>query len=338
MKSTRLGLFAASAVVIGGLFSGCSKTSAPGSGTSSTPPEITIASVPPGLKSPFHTGVKAGCERVAKEYGWHLDVQAAEKETDFNGQISIVEQMVNRGVNAITICAINDKAIGTAIEKANSKNIPIFINNGISPVDVGKVTQYIGYNQYEGGRKCGEYAVKLLNGKGKIAIMQGIPGFHNTERSSGFKSVIKKYPGIVIVQEPVCDWLREKATNNAAQTLQRYPDIKLIFGISDEMAIGASLAAQEKGLNIYTIGVDGNPATLDEIESGRITATLGVYPDKMGETVLRQMKKVFNKEKIPLYLETTGVMVDKGNLADYRAGKLWEEPKASKAEIVQTKR
>lgn len=296
--------------------------------------KVEVALVPPGLKSPFHTQTRIGAERVAKEYGWTVTAQAPDKETDFNAQIGIVDGMIARKVKAISICAINDKAIGEAIVEANRKGIPIFVHNSLTPVALGKVTEYIGYNQFEGGRKCGLYAAKLLNGKGKVVILAGIPGFHNTQRTGGFKVAIKGYPGITVVQEQICDWLRERAVNVAAQALERTPDIDLFFGASDEMAIGAAIGAKEKGKKVFTIGIDGNEATLQEIESGRVTATLGVYPDQMGQTVIRQMKKVLGGETVPEFLETPGVMVDRATLADYRAGKLWSEPKAADGETV----
>ena len=306
-----------------------------GCGGQKSSPGVEVALVPPGLKSPFHTQTVMGARAVAKELGWQLTVQAPDKETDFNGQIGIVDGMIARKVRAISICAINDKAIGEAILNANRKDIPIFVHNSLTPVADGKVTEYIGYNQFEGGRKCGLYAAKLLKGKGKVVILAGIPGFHNTQRTGGFKAGLKGYPGITVVQEQVCDWLREKAANVSAQALERTPDIALFFGASDEMAIGASIAAREKGKKVFTIGIDGNEATLDEIASGGVTATLGVYPDRMGQTIVRQMKKVLDSEQVPEYLETPGVIVDSSTLADYRAGKLWSEPKAAGPEIVR---
>lgn len=328
MKSCGLGTLSVVAAAVGAVcLAGCG-------GGGKTSAQTTVAILPPGLESPFHKATVDGAKKAAGELHWKVLVQAPPKESDFNEQISIVSGMVTQRVNAMSICAIDDKAIGPAIVQANQAGIPTFIHNSITPVEKGKVVEYIGYNQYEGGRKCGEYAANLLKGKGKVVIIMGIPGFHNTERTGGFKDALKRYPGIEIVAEQPADWQREKAINVAAQALERTPDIALFFGASDEMAIGASLAAREKGKKVYTIGIDGNPNTLDAIGKGQVTATLGVYPEKMGETIVAQMKKALGGEKIPAFLETPGVIVDRQNLADYQAGRLWTQPIAGKAENI----
>lgn len=293
-----------------------------------------VALLPPGLLSPFHQQTQVGAQKAADEFGWELIVQAPGKESDFNEQIRIVEDMVTRGVKGISLCAIDDQAIGRAIETANRAGVPIFVHNSLTPVKSGKVTEYIGYNQFEGGRKCGLYAAKLLNGKGKVFIVMGIPGFHNTQRTGGFKAGLKGFPGIEIVGEQPADWDREKAVNVASQALERNPDIDLIFGASDELAIGATRALKEKGKKAFTLGIDGNEATLTEIEDGNVTATLGVFPDKMGEIAMRQLKKVLDGESVPEFLETPSVVVDRQNLAAYRSGRLWTEPKTSSAESL----
>ncbi len=144
--------------------------------------------------------------------------------------------------------------------------------------------------------------------------------------------------GLSIVGRAVADWEREKAIAKATEALLKNPDIDLFFCDSDEMAIGASIAARGLGKRVHTIGIDGNPVTLDEIAAGNVTATLGVYPDKIGAQIILQMQQLFQGKKIPLYLETSAVVVDRRNIEDYKAGKLWTPPKESRAELLPEER
>lgn len=293
----------------------------------------TVVVLPPGTTSPFHSQIAKGAQQQGEDMSFRVEVQAPESERDFKGQVAVMERFIQKQVDAISVNAIDEKEISSAIKNANKAKIPVFVHNSQTPITDGKVVEYIGYNQRNGGKACGEYSAKLLKGKGLIYIIEGIPGFHQIERTGGFLDGIKKFPGIrVIIGEQSADWEREKAINLATQALQKYPGINLFFANSDEMAIGAAIAARNSGKKVFTVGIDGNPVTLDKIAEGVVTATLGVYPDKMGAQIILQMNKLFKGEIIPSYLETPAVVVDKSNLEDYKAGKLWTEPKEGRAE------
>lgn len=295
----------------------------------------TIAVLVPAFTSPFHVAIRDGASDFAKGLGWNVETPAPVKEGDFAEQANTLEQLIQKKVSAISVNPINPAALTGSIKKANTANIPVFVHNGLTPLEDknARVVEYVGYNQWKGGVQAGEYAAKLLNGKGKVFILDGIPGFHSNRRAGGFKTALAKYPGITVVGETPADWEREKAVNVATAALQKDPDIKLFYGVSDEMAIGAGIAARRLGKDVFTIGIDGNDVTLDLIAKGEVTATLGVYPRKMGEVVVSQMQKVLSGQKVPQYLETPSIIVNKANLAQYRAGKTWKAPRAGKAEV-----
>jgi len=139
------------------------------------------------------------------------------------------------------------------------------------------------------------------------------------------------------VGEQSAEWTREKAANVATAALQQFPNIDVFYGNSDEMAIGASLAAEALGLKVnrdfYAIAIDGNQPTLDLIRQGKFTATLGVDPYRIGQAVINAMDTVLSGGTVPQYLLTPSVIVDSTNLDDYIAGKTWTEPVAGSAEI-----
>jgi ABC-type sugar transport system substrate-binding protein len=296
-----------------------------------------IAVLPPGTTSPFHSQIAKGAQLQGESMNFRVEVQAPESESDFLGQVSVMEKFIMKQVDAISVNAIDDKKIIRAIRHANEAKIPVFVHNSQTPIQGEAVVEYIGYNQRNGGKACGSYSGKLLRGNGEVFIIEGIHGFHQIERTGGFLDGIKHFPGIRVVGRQTADWEREKAMDVATQALIKYPGIALFFANSDEMAIGAAMAARKLGKKVFTVGIDGNPVTLDKIAEGDVTATLGVYPDKMGAQIVLQMNKFFHGEKIPPYLETPAVVVDKSNLEDYKAGKLWTEPKPGAAEELLQK-
>lgn len=299
--------------------------------------ETRVAIVPPGFASPFHVAIKEGALAEAEKLGWQLDVVAAANEGDFAGQVAVVEQELQKGVVAIAVNPIDAQAIVTAVKKANKANTPVFMQNTITPVDEGKVVEYIGYDQWNGAAKLARYTCELLGGSGDVYILTGIPGFHANRRTQGYRWGLQQdCPGVRVVGQQTAEWDRTMAVDVATAALQQNPDIDLFYGNSDEMGIGACIAAKKMGRtvnrDVWCVSIDGNPVTLDMIERGEMTATLGVYPTLMGATVIRQMAKALRGEAVPYILETPSLVVDIDNVAAYKSGSTWTEPVAGTPE------
>jgi ABC-type sugar transport system substrate-binding protein len=267
-----------------------------------------------------------------------VDVVAAEREGDFAGQVAVIEQEVRKGVAAIAINPIDAKAIVTAVKAANEAGVPVFMHNLITPVDKGEVVEYIGYDQWSGAAKLAQYTCNLLHGEGEVFILTGIPGFHANRRTQGYKWGLEQWcPSVQVVGEQTAEWERENAVNVATMAMQQRPEIDLFYGNSDEMGIGACIAAEKMGReineDIWCVSIDGNDVTLDLIEEGKTTATLGVYPNLMGRVVIQQMEKVLDGEIVPFILETPSIVVDINNVDAYRSGFAWTDPVPGKPEL-----
>lgn len=286
-----------------------------GSGFASAGEKV-IAYIPPGMISPFYAVSIKGAESVAAKYGYKLRVLSPERETDYAGQVRIVEDMITEGVDGICICAINADAVGAAIRKANDANIPVVVFNGLTELPNCKVEAYVGYDQRNGGRKVGEFVNTMLNGKGNLAIIQGLPGYHTTEREGGIRDVIgEKFPNINIVAAQPGDWEREKGMNAAQNMLTANPSINAFVGLSDEMALGAVQARRAAGRDdIVVVGIDGNPNALDSVKQGRLNGTLYVYPHKNGSLSIDAMHEIFQGKKIDKIWEIETVVANKDNI------------------------
>jgi ribose transport system substrate-binding protein len=305
-----------------------------------------VAIVPPAMVSPFHVAIVDGAVAAGEALGWEVMSRAPVRETDFEGHITIIEQFVQQGVDAISINPINSDAIISAVLVANNRDTPVFMHNTITPIAQGDVVEYIGYDQWGGAARLAEYVCGLLANKdgvdreaarGKVFIVTGIPGFHTNRRTGGFVDGLRTMcPGVEIVGSQTAEWEREKGLQVATTILQQVPDIDVFYGNSDEMAIGACLAASLLGYtvneDIFCVGIDGNAVTLDLIREGAMTATLGVYPQRMGEVVIQQMNRYLLGEEIPPILLTPSVVVDIDNLEAYIEGTTWVEPVSGPAE------
>lgn len=288
-------------------------------GTPEKPATTSVVIISPALTSVFHQEFVKGAEEAAKERGWQFSHLEPDKETNSADQVAKVQDSLQRGVSAISICAVNDEALSQAVKKANDANVPIFVHNSITPVPSGKVEAYIGYDELDGGTKCGMKAIELLSAKyggvarGKVAVLEGTAGTHTDQRGGGFKKALAGTQ-IQVVASQSANWLRKEGADRTTEFLQKYPDLDLVFGCSDAMAQGASQAAKQAGKSVFTIGLDGNPDALADVKSGALTATLVVFPREMGRRTIEVIEKRLKGEKVGPIEKIETEVVDKENV------------------------
>jgi len=289
--------------------------------------KVTIAVIPPALTSTFHIEVQEGAKEEAAKLGYLIKTPAPKSESDFLAQVNMVETLISQKVAAISVCAINNEAICSSVEKANAAKIPFFVHNSLVslPADNIQVNSYIGYNQQKAGAMCGEAMVARLiqkfgQAKGKVIILQGLPGFHTNERTKGFLAGLnlKKNKAIVVEKYPA-KWRRDEGKKVMESLLTKDKNIAGVFGCSDAMMQGAAQAAQDAGANVITIGIDGNPDTIADIENGIVTGTLAVFPREMGRITVRTIHKKLSGESVNSQEETPMMLVTKENLEKFKA-------------------
>ncbi len=300
---------------------------------------IILGLIPSGNTSPFHMELIKGFNREAADHNWTVIVIPPDTEENITAQKQAMRDLIDRHVRVICLNTLNTSALAPEVQAASDAGIPVLLYNTLTPAQDLKVAEYIGYNQFTGAAELGSYASRILaekkneapdNVQGKVFILRGLPGFHADHRTAGFKTGLSQSPGITIADEKVAGWDRETAKTIAIQALKDHPDISIFYGNSDEMAIGAAMAASDRGKKvnsvIFCLGIDGNAPTLEMINNGTMTATLGVYPDRMGSTVVQQAAKILKGEQVPMYLETPSTVIDVNNLNAYLNGSTWTDP------------
>lgn len=161
------------------------------------------------------------------------------------------------------------------------------------------------------GRMAGEFIVKKLTEKygeprGKIVELAGLKGVEGEiNRQGGAHEVFKQHPKIEILGEAVADWLQGKGKDRMTEILSAQPQIDVVYGHNDPMAVGAYLAAKDKGREkeMFFVGVDGlggEAGGVKKVMDGVLAATF-IYPlcvDKAVEVGNRMMREPgFTPEK-----------------------------------------
>ena len=266
----------------------------------------TIALVLKTLNNPFFIDMKKGAEDRAATLGVNLTVQAAEREVDVDKQMQIVENLIQSKVSALCVTPSGSKEVVPAIVKANRAGIPVVIvDTRVDPQSLkqagGQVAGFIGSDNFEGGKLAGEFIVKRLGGKGKVAILEGIPG-HETgdSRLKGLHSAFEGHPDIQIVASQTANWERDQGYNVFQNILQSHPDVQALFACSDLMALGAveAIAAAKKTGTIVVVGFDAFSEAREAVQKGTMDATIAQSPYEMGSRAVENAYRLLKGEKV----------------------------------------
>ncbi len=283
-----------------------------------------IALVMKTANNPFFIEMQKGAEEAAKRLNVELVVQAAEREVDVEKQMQIVENLIQTRVAALCVTPSGSREIVPAIDKANKANIPVVIVD--TRVDAkalaesgGKIATFIGSDNYEGGKIAGEFLAKRLDGKGKVAVLEGIPG-HETgdSRLRGFRDALKASPGVEIVASQTANWERDQGFNVFQNILQAHPDVRAVFACSDLMALGAveAIAAAKKTGQIAVVGFDATSEARDAITKGAMDASVAQSPAQMGALAVENAVKLLKGEQVNAEFVVPIKLITKENAAE----------------------
>ena len=267
----------------------------------------TVALVLKTLNHPFFVDMRRGAQEAADRLGVTLLVQAAEREIDVDKQMQIVENLLQTGIDVLTITPSGSREIVAALVKATNANVPIVIVDtrldAEAAADAGiQARTFIGSDNYEGGRLAGEHVVTSTGGKARVGILEGIPG-HETgdSRLRGFRDAVAKAPGITVVASQPANWERDQGFNVFQNMLQAHADIDTVFAASDLMALGAieAIAAAGKTGKIRVVGFDALDDAKKAIEAGTMDASVAQYPYEMGKAAVESAVKIMAGETLP---------------------------------------
>jgi ribose transport system substrate-binding protein len=281
---------------------------------------LTIGFTAKALENEFWRMEKEGAEAAAaalKSQGVNVTVtvQAAQGEADEQGQLAVMNNMVNRKYDAILVSPIADGNLLPGVEKAVQSKIPMVVcNDAFMP----QIRNTVGAWHLEGAELAAEWVGKKLGGSGEVAVVAGLPKNEvGRIRAEGFISYINKnYPNIKVVGNQNADWDRTKAKEVADIWLRQFPNLKAVYAANDTMAMGVVEAVRGVGKmgQILVVGCDGVSEALASIKAGELSATINNYPYYMSQVGIEMILRVLSGQDIPKVIYTPQAVVDKDNV------------------------
>ena len=217
----------------------------------------------PNLQADFFNQIKLGVEGYAAKLG--IEVITVDAKNDTATQVNQVQDLITQGIDAFIYIPAGAAAAAVPTRLARAEGIPV-INVDRTPEGAPGDT-FIAGESVESAYEVCSHIIGLAGGKGKMAIVHGQRGTTpEVDRFAGCKRAIEENPGVeLIAQQWSQMWSPDEGFSIAQNMLQAHPDIKLIFGQADGLAMGAAKAVDVAGLSDQVIigGYDGDVAALE---------------------------------------------------------------------------
>ena len=270
------------------------------------------------LNNPFFVSVADGAKAKAKALGANIDVQNANNADQ--ASLDLSSTALSKKPSVLIIDPVSSASGGSIVSQANSAGVPVVAFDRMP--QGGDLKAFIGYDAIQAGKNGAKALGEAVGGKGKVVEIQGIMGTSVAqERSKGFESGIKAFPGISVVATQPAEFDRGKALDVMTNVLQSHRDIVGVYAANDEMAMGVIAALKAAGLSgkVKVVGNDGIADAVKAIKDGSLYATNAESPFALGSEVMGLAGQVAGGQKVEKNKVLEGSLVKSADVTSYCA-------------------
>ena len=231
----------------------------------------------------FWKSVFAGANAAKSEYNVDLTVLGPDTEEDYEAQNDYIRQAVADGADAIVFSAISYTKNAQAIDEAADAGVTVVVID--SDVNSDGVVARLGTDNVQAGRISARAALESDFEKIVVGIVNcDIETQNCQERERGFRVALagdKRVQEIYTVNVPTDAALAQQA---AEQLLTEHPEINVLVGFNEPLAVGTALAVENLDLRgqVYEVAFDTNPICVELLQKGTVSALIAQNPYAMG--------------------------------------------------------
>jgi ribose transport system substrate-binding protein len=337
-------LFGAGALGAGAALAACTSNST--SSSAATQQSASVAASGGGGNDAPGKAVTIGFSAPAADHGWiaaittnaksqaskysDVTLQAVEGSNDVNQQISQVQTLIDKKVDALVILPFDGKALTQVAIKAQESGIPVINLDREFASARGSRTLIKGDN-YGMGLAAGTYIGQQLKTKGVaspvIAEIQGIANLPLTQdRSKGFADALASF-GFKVGNQVSAAFTVESGQKVTADLLQAAPKIDAIWNHDDDQGIGVLAAInQAQRKEFFMVGGAGSLNAMQAIKADNsvLKATV-TYPPSMASSAIRLARLIAQgkamsdlvENEVPASITLASATVTKDNVDKY---------------------
>jgi ribose transport system substrate-binding protein len=246
----------------------------------------------------FYQDLEAGIKDAAARRGYRLVITSG--DFDLAKQQAQIDNFVVQHVDAIVVCPVNSQGIGPAIDRATAAHIPVV--SADTKAAGTHVVAAVSSDNHAGGQLAATYMVRALDDSGAIAVIGQPETQTGLDRQQAFVDEIGRHPRMAVVAIVNGGGVRDRALKAADDILQGHPELRGIFAINDETALGALAAANARGKTGATFTIVGYDATPEAVKSIRnhtpLKADVAQQPRDIGEHAIDAIAAAFDQRPV----------------------------------------
>ncbi|WP_329335172.1 sugar ABC transporter substrate-binding protein [Streptomyces sp. NBC_01352] len=267
-----------------------------------------------GANTHFHQCLLKAVEETGKAR--KATVYSANSKQDAGTELSNIEDMIARNVDALIVQTVNVDALEGDIAKAKSAGIPIYLTSvatsdlsdvlGVAKVDLKKL----------GALDAGWIAKDAAGKDVKVGIVAGAPGAASDLMVGGFKDALPPNAKVVANQPGMFN--PAKAQDVAENMIQAQPDLDYAFVANEEMAFAVRKAFDAAGAkDVKIVSANGTEDGIAAVKSGQLSATVANSAMTIGQTAVKNTIGLLDKDKtVDKIADIPLVLVTKDNVSD----------------------
>jgi ribose transport system substrate-binding protein len=275
----------------------------------------------PNLQADFFNQIKIGVENYAGSKG--IEVIVVDAKNDTNTQVSQVQDLLTQGIDAFIYIPAGAAAAAVPTRLARAQGIPVINVDRFPEGEPGDT--FIGGEGVESSYQVCKSIIERAGGSGKMAIIHGQKGTTpEVDRTSGCTRAIGEAPGITLVDQQWTNmWSADEGFSITQNLLQAHPDLKVIFGQADGIAMGAAKAVEGAGLTDQVVigGYDGDGSALEYLAkcAGPFVVTATQSTRRMGVLAVDSALAVAAGQAVPERQVSEAVLTTCDNAAEFVA-------------------
>jgi ribose transport system substrate-binding protein len=290
---------------------------------------VTIGFSAPKADHGWIAAITTNAKTQADKYP-DVTLQAVEGSNDVNQQISQVQTLIDKKVDALVILPFDGKALTQVAIKAMEAGIPVVNLDRVFDSPRGS-RAWIGGDNYGMGVAAATYIGEQLKSKNVsnpvIAEIQGIANLPLTQdRSKGFADALAPF-GYKVTRQVSAQFTVESGQSVTADLLQAAPKIDAIWNHDDDQGIGVLAAInQAQRKEFFMVGGAGSRNAMDAIKADNsvLKATV-TYPPSMASSAIRLARLIAQgkgmsdlvENEVPASITLASATITKDNVDRY---------------------
>ena len=276
------------------------------------PPRIAVFTK--NRTNPAYEAARIGADRTAKRLGASTIHYVPERPDNVTEQIALIGRAIAQQPDATVFVPVHETQVNDAILRFDAARIPLF--NFITRTTVGQRKCFVGSDDRALAAAIARYLVAKLNGRGKIAILEGTPvSATSRERLDGFHDVLAGCPDIEVLMSLRGEYQRDVARDAFLGAARQLQGIDAALCANDVMALGVldALAAAGEASKPLLVGVNAIPEAVASIAAGRMLATANFDAMTMSSIATEAAVRHLRGEAVPREIVIPVKIVDAGN-------------------------